>query len=74
VLTTFVLSVEKRGSRYLIEFAADEKRYMTRNAFKASICQQAMERKKLVHVWGGGGWFYKELDTVREVADAAVEA
>lgn len=71
MITTFVRSVEQRGNRWLIKFSADEKGYMTRNALKASICQRAMERKKLVNVWGGGGWYYKDIDTVREVLEMA---
>jgi hypothetical protein len=74
MITTYVQSVEQREKGWRIRFSADERFYMTRNAFKASICQRAMERKKLVQVWGGGGWYYKQLDTVREVADAAVQA
>lgn len=71
MITTFVRSVQQRGSRWLIKFSADPKGYMTGNAWKAAICQRALERKRLVTVWGGGGCYYKELDEVREVPEMA---
>jgi hypothetical protein len=74
--TAYVKSVTPKGRGWLIRLVGEDhlKDYRTTNAFKASICQRAMERGKQVRVWGGGGWYYREMDTVREVADAAVEA
>lgn len=70
--TTGITRVEKRDTGWRIT-DTEGVRYFTRNAWKASLCDQArlLGRRALLKSYAG--WYYRDLDTVN-LLDAVSEA
>jgi hypothetical protein len=64
MVTTRILAVERRPHGWRIRTAESPRMYFTKCALKASACQRAQELDLPVTIWGGGGWFYRDMDKV----------
>lgn len=67
-----ILRVETRPQGWRIT-TSDGGRYVTRNAYLASLCQRAVDLQRPVRLLSAAGWYYRELTAVQWMAPATVE-
>jgi hypothetical protein len=64
MVTTTITRVTPKPSGWVIEDRIGI-RYFTTDPWKAALAERAKATGVRVCLWAGGGWYYKELDTIR---------